>query len=106
MRCDATASANPPEVLAQTRRIVLKDGIVLSLDPKIGSHEKADMLIEGKKILEVGPNLNAPNAEKVQIPPRYGLLCWSGATRNRASVPHSRRYTGLARKSTSCRPLE
>ena len=52
-------------VLAQSRRIVLKDGIVLSLDPKIGSHEKADVLIEGKKILEVGPNLNAPNAEKV-----------------------------------------
>ena len=52
-------------VLAQGRRIVLKDGIVLSLDPRVGDFEKADVLIEGKKILQVGPNLNAGNAEKI-----------------------------------------
>jgi cytosine/adenosine deaminase-related metal-dependent hydrolase len=52
-------------VLAQSRRIVLKDGIVLSLDAQIGDFEKADVLIEGKKILEVGPNLNVGSAEKV-----------------------------------------
>jgi 5-methylthioadenosine/S-adenosylhomocysteine deaminase len=51
--------------LAQARRIVLKDGIVLSLDPKVGDFEKADVLIEGKKLLEVGPNLNTGNAEKI-----------------------------------------
>ena len=51
--------------LAQGRRIVLKDGIVLSLDPRVGDFEKADVLIEGKKILQVGPNLNAGNAEKI-----------------------------------------
>ena len=51
--------------LAQSRRIVLKDGIVLSLDPKVGDFEKADVLIEGKKILEIGPNLNAGNAERI-----------------------------------------
>jgi hypothetical protein len=52
-------------VLAQTRRIVLRDGIVLSLDPKVGDFERADVLIEGKKILQVGPNLNAGNAERI-----------------------------------------
>ena len=52
-------------VLAQSRRIVLKDGIVMSLDPKVGDFEKADVLIEGKKILQVGPNLNAGNAERI-----------------------------------------
>jgi 5-methylthioadenosine/S-adenosylhomocysteine deaminase len=51
--------------LAQSRRVVLKDGIVMSLDPKVGDFEKADVLIEGKKILEVGPNLNAGTAEKI-----------------------------------------
>jgi cytosine/adenosine deaminase-related metal-dependent hydrolase len=41
------------------RRIVLKGGVVLSMDPKVGDFEKADVLIEGKKILAVGPDLKA-----------------------------------------------
>jgi 5-methylthioadenosine/S-adenosylhomocysteine deaminase len=42
------------------RPIVLKDGIVLSLDPRVGDFEKADVLIQGKKIIAVGPNVAAP----------------------------------------------
>jgi len=41
------------------RRILLQGGVVLSLDPKVGDFEKADVLIEGKKIAAVGPNLSA-----------------------------------------------
>src|SRR5258708_25057790 len=41
------------------RRIVLKGGIVLSMDSKVGDFEKADVLIEGNKIAAVGPNLKA-----------------------------------------------
>jgi 5-methylthioadenosine/S-adenosylhomocysteine deaminase len=41
------------------RRILLQGGVVLSLDPKVGDFEKADVLIEGKKIAAVGPNLAA-----------------------------------------------
>lgn len=41
------------------RRILLQGGIVLSLDAKVGDFEKADVLIEGKKIAAVGPNLAA-----------------------------------------------
>src|ERR1700681_1927624 len=41
------------------RRILLQGGMVLSLDPKVGDFEKADVLIEGKKIAAVGPNLAA-----------------------------------------------
>jgi len=41
------------------RRILIKDGIVLSLDPAVGDFERADVLIEGKKIVAVGPNLGA-----------------------------------------------
>src|SRR5262249_40896588 len=39
-------------------RILLKGGIVLSLDPAVGDFENGDVLIGGKKILEVGRNLN------------------------------------------------
>jgi 5-methylthioadenosine/S-adenosylhomocysteine deaminase len=45
---------------ANGRPIVLKDGIVLSLDPGVGDFEKADVLIQGKKIIAVGPNVAAP----------------------------------------------
>lgn len=44
------------------RRILLKGGIVLSMDPQVGDFEKADVLIEGKKIAAVGPNLRATAA--------------------------------------------
>ncbi|PYS10043.1 MAG: amidohydrolase, partial [Acidobacteria bacterium] len=41
------------------RRILLKGGIVLSMDRNVGDFENADVLIEGKKIAAVGPNLKA-----------------------------------------------
>src|SRR5215813_660473 len=40
-------------------RILLKGGMVLSLDPRVGDFESGDVLIGGKKILAVGRNLNA-----------------------------------------------
>jgi cytosine/adenosine deaminase-related metal-dependent hydrolase len=43
----------------EPQRKLLKGGIVLSLDPKVGDFEKADVLIEGKKIVAVGRNLGA-----------------------------------------------
>jgi len=52
----------PPGSGSSGRRIVLKGGIVLSMDPKVGDFEKADVLIEGKKIAAVGPNLKAAAA--------------------------------------------
>jgi 5-methylthioadenosine/S-adenosylhomocysteine deaminase len=69
----ATGKALPEKLLAQNdaapagsgsrgRRILLKGGIVLSMDPKVGDFEKADVLIEGKKIVAVGPNLKASAA--------------------------------------------
>jgi cytosine/adenosine deaminase-related metal-dependent hydrolase len=41
------------------RRFLLKGGIVLSLDPQVGDFEQADVLIEDRKILAIGPNLQA-----------------------------------------------
>jgi len=40
-------------------RILLKGGMVLSLDPGVGDFEKGDVLIGGKKILAVARALNA-----------------------------------------------
>jgi 5-methylthioadenosine/S-adenosylhomocysteine deaminase len=61
----ATAQQPTSERLRNARRILLKGGIVLSLDPKVGDFEKADVLIEGKKIAAVGPNLAAGSAAVV-----------------------------------------
>jgi 5-methylthioadenosine/S-adenosylhomocysteine deaminase len=43
-----------------SRPILIKDGIVLSLDRQVGDFAKSDVLIQGKKIVSVGPNLKAP----------------------------------------------
>jgi len=47
------------------RRILLRGGVVLSLDPKVGDFDKADVLIDGKKIVEVAPTVSAGDAEIV-----------------------------------------
>ena len=57
----AQAQAGPPK---GPGRMLLRGGIVLSLDPAVGDFEQADVLIEGKKIIAVGPNL-PPGGEVV-----------------------------------------
>lgn len=47
------------------RRILLRGGIVLSLDPKVGDFERADVLVDGARIAAVGPDLSAGDAEVV-----------------------------------------
>ena len=61
-RAEAQQNAAMGERLAKAngRPILLKDGIVLSLDRQVGDFAKADVLIQGKKIVAVGPNLAAP----------------------------------------------
>jgi cytosine/adenosine deaminase-related metal-dependent hydrolase len=46
-------------------RTVLKNGIVLSLDKKVGNFMEADVLIDGARIGAVGPNLKAEDAEVI-----------------------------------------
>jgi len=36
--------------------------VVLSLDPRVGDFERADVLIDGKLIADIGPNVSAPDA--------------------------------------------
>jgi cytosine/adenosine deaminase-related metal-dependent hydrolase len=44
------------------RRYVIRGGSVMSLDPQVGDFAQADVLVEGKKILAVGPNLQGGGA--------------------------------------------
>src|SRR5262249_19496129 len=43
------------------RRILLKGGVVLTLDRQVGDFARADVLIEDGKIREVGPNIAVPD---------------------------------------------
>src|SRR5439155_634561 len=47
------------------RRYVIRGGHVTSMDPAVGDFVKADVLVEGKKILAVGPNLKASGAGEI-----------------------------------------
>jgi 5-methylthioadenosine/S-adenosylhomocysteine deaminase len=55
---EAATDAMPRGSGKAGRRFVLKGGIVLSLDPNVGDFAKADVLIDGKKIAAVKPNLS------------------------------------------------
>ena len=55
----AAADQPPADCGKPGRRYVIRGGSVMSLDPKVGDFAQADVLVEGKKILAVGPNLQA-----------------------------------------------
>jgi 5-methylthioadenosine/S-adenosylhomocysteine deaminase len=91
----ASVIGAPSEAAAQAspkpgRPILLKGGCVLSLDRAVGDFEQADVLIEGKKISAVRPNINAPNAQVIDAKNRIvmpGFVdthrhMWQGFLRN------------------------
>lgn len=47
------------------RRLLVKGGTILSMDPDVGDLEKGDLLVENGKILAVGPNLPSYGADVV-----------------------------------------
>ena len=65
----AADSGGPPEDHGRRgRRYIIRDGHVMTMDPAIGNQgnfTKADVLVEGKKILDVRPNIHAPGAGKI-----------------------------------------
>ena len=88
-----TAQSDDPELarLQAQNRILLKGGVVLSLDRQVGDFAEADVLVESGKIREVRPNI-AISAE--------GAAVVDAA--NRIIVPgfvdtHSHSYQGLVR---------
>jgi cytosine/adenosine deaminase-related metal-dependent hydrolase len=47
------------------RRYIIRGGSVMSLDPQVGDFDRADVLVEGKKIRAVGRNLQASGAAEI-----------------------------------------
>jgi cytosine/adenosine deaminase-related metal-dependent hydrolase len=56
----AAADDPPDDTGGPGRRYVFSGGSVMSLDPQVGDFAQADVLVEGKKILAIGPNLAGP----------------------------------------------
>jgi cytosine/adenosine deaminase-related metal-dependent hydrolase len=52
----------PDDTGRRGRRYIIRGGSVMSLDPNVGDFPQADVLVEGKKIVAIGPNLHAGNA--------------------------------------------
>src|SRR4051794_27415190 len=62
----AAADDGPPEGMGRLgRRFVIRNAAVMSMDPQVGDFPRADVLVEGKKILAVGPNLAAGGAAEI-----------------------------------------
>src|SRR5580765_6828653 len=62
----AADSSGPPKDSGRPgQRYVIRDGAVMSMDPAIGDFPRADVLIEGKKILDVGPNIRAHGVSEI-----------------------------------------
>src|SRR5438270_7000785 len=47
------------------RRYIIRGGSVMSLDPQVGDFAQADVLVEGKKIVAIGPDLHAGGAAEI-----------------------------------------
>jgi 5-methylthioadenosine/S-adenosylhomocysteine deaminase len=47
--------------------ILFKGGVVLSLDPTVGDHARADVLVAGDRIAAVSPDLVVENAEVINV---------------------------------------
>ena len=63
--------------LKRAQRVVLRDGIVLTMDSNLRDFEKADVLIEGNKIAAVAPNL-AASARSALVVNAAGMILMPG----------------------------
>src|SRR5712671_664 len=101
----AGAAALPAQVLAQTagtadaelarlqgqRRILLKGGVVLTLDRQVGDFAQADVLIEDGKIREIRPNM-AVSGDAAEVIDASNQILVPGFVDT-----HSHSYQGLLR---------
>lgn len=79
-------------------KTLLKNGIVLTLDKKIGNFHQADVLIEGTKIAAVAPNLSAEGAEVIDS---SGMIVMPGFVDSHRHV-----WEGILRNIGTDIPLE
>jgi 5-methylthioadenosine/S-adenosylhomocysteine deaminase len=58
--------AGPPQDTGRPgRRYIIRGGAVMSIDPQVGDFAQADLLVEGKTIVGVGPNIQAGGADVI-----------------------------------------
>jgi len=55
----------PEDSGRQGRRYVIRGGHVTSMDPQVGDFVQADVLVEGKKIIDIKPNLHVGGAGEI-----------------------------------------
>jgi cytosine/adenosine deaminase-related metal-dependent hydrolase len=79
-------------------RKLITGGIVLSLDPSVGDFNSADILIDGDKILAVGPNLQNGEAEHIDA---AGMIVMPGFVDS-----HRHTWEGILRNIGTDVPLE
>jgi len=65
----------PEDLGAPGRRALIKGGAVISMDATIGELPDADILIEGRKIIAVGPQLECPDAFVIEA---KGMIAMPG----------------------------
>ena len=61
----ASAQETPSGTGEEGRRVLIKGGHVLSMDPEVGDFAEADVLVIGRHIEAIGPNLDASDAEVI-----------------------------------------
>ncbi|HSJ51594.1 MAG TPA: hypothetical protein VLA90_09945, partial [Actinomycetota bacterium] len=81
-----------------TGRKLIKGGTVLSLDPNVGDFATGDVLIEGDRIVDVGPTLTAQDAEVIDA---AGMIVLPGFVDS-----HRHIWEGLLRNIGTDVPLE
>jgi len=81
-----------------TDRKLIQGGTVLSLDPSVGDLIEGDVLIEGDTIVEVGPHLEAADAEVIDA---SGMIVMPGFVDS-----HRHIWEGLLRNIGTDVPLE
>src|SRR5437879_2747412 len=69
----------PADTGRRGRRYIIRGGSVMSMDPNVGDFPQADVLVEGKTILAVGPNLHAGGAAEIDARGRGAFWYLEGA---------------------------
>jgi len=72
-----------------SNRTLFKAGLVLSLDPKVGDHTRADVLVTADRITAVGPNLTVEDARVIDA---TGMIVMPGLIN-----AHQHAWLGLLR---------
>jgi len=81
-----------------TGRTLIRGGTVLSLDPELGDLDRGDVLVEGERILAVGPDLSNGEVEEIDA---SGMIVMPGFVDS-----HRHIWEGLLRNIGTDVPLE